>query len=230
VAKSSPSHVLGSQEQLTALIEQEIATLGLRPGSKLPTEREWAARTGLTRAAVRSTLAALERQGRIVREVGRGTFLSAHAATVDEGAAAAGGSSPAEIMAVRLLVEPASMPLVVTAARPADFDEMDRCLDAAEHNPSYEAFEKWDAAYHRSLAAATHNSLLLQICDMANAARHQPVWGRLKRRNFTQERRLQYIEDHRTIAEALKDRDGPAAQAAMRTHLLRVRAIMLGDV
>jgi len=212
-----------------ALIEEEVDRLGLAPGSKLPTEREWAERTGVSRTAVRRSLAALESQGRVVRQVGRGTFLAPAAPADGLDLATASDSSPAEIMAVRLLVEPASMPLVVTAARREDFTEMERCLQGGETESGYEAFEKWDAAFHRSLALATHNSLLVQICDMTNAARHQPLWGRLKRRNFTDERRLEYIADHRAVAAALVDRDGPAAQDAMRAHLTRVRRNMLGD-
>ncbi|MPZ61387.1 MAG: FCD domain-containing protein [Propionibacteriales bacterium] len=213
---------------MLALIEREVARLGLAPGSKLPTEREWVERTGLSRTVVRRSLATLEAQGRVIRHVGRGTFLTP-AKPDEQDLANGGGSSPAEIMAVRLLVEPSSMPLVVTAARRDDIAEIQRCLAGSEIDPSYESFERWDAAFHRSLALATHNSLLVQICDMTNAARHQPQWGQLKRRSFTAQRRLDYITDHRTIAEALLDRDGAAAHEAMRAHLLRVRANILGD-
>lgn len=219
----------GGGADVAAWIEREVDRLGLAPGSKLPTEREWAERTGLSRSAVRRSLAALEAQGRVVRHVGRGTFLTPVATPSEQALTSASGSSPAEIMAVRLLVEPASMPLVVTAARQDDFAEMERCLAGSEKETGYEAFERWDAAFHRSLALATHNSLLVQICDVTNAARHQPLWGRMKRRNFTVERRLDYIQDHRTVADALLDRDGLAAQEAMRSHLLRVRATILGD-
>ena len=45
------------------------------PGSRLPTERQLASDLGVTRSSIRHALAMLEAQGRISREVGRGTFL-----------------------------------------------------------------------------------------------------------------------------------------------------------
>jgi len=210
-----------------ALIEREVRERQLGPGARLPTERDLAERSGASRTAVRRALANLEAQGRIIRHVGRGTFVgparSEPAAPLQVQA-----TSPAEIMAVRLLIEPQTMPLVATAANRDDFVEMERCLRGGEAHQEHEEFERWDAAFHRALAAATHNALLVQICDTINGARHQPLWGRLKKRNYTQERRQDYLRDHRDIYEALLDRDGAAAQAHMRAHILRVQANLFG--
>jgi DNA-binding FadR family transcriptional regulator len=86
-----------------------------------------------------------------------------------------------------------------------------------------------DAALHRAFAAATHNNLLVSVMHMINGARDQPLWGTLKRRSSTSERREAYKRDHRDIATALTERHAEAAQAAMRRHLLRVRANILGE-
>src|SRR6202035_1144822 len=53
----------------------EALRAGLGPGSRLPTERKLAVDLGATRSSVRHALAMLQAQGRISREVGRGTFL-----------------------------------------------------------------------------------------------------------------------------------------------------------
>jgi DNA-binding FadR family transcriptional regulator len=174
---------------------------------------------------VRRALGILEADGRIVRHVGRGTFL----AEGPEGPDGAAATSPAEIMAVRLLIEPRMMPLAVAAATSADFAEIERCLAKGDEAASYEDFEVWDAALHRAFAAATHNTLLSRVMRMINEARDQPLWGTLKRRSSTPERRDAYRSDHRAIAEALAERHVEAATEAMRRHLLRVRANILGD-
>jgi len=210
-------------------VDEEIAAGGLVPGSRLPTEREWVQKSGQSRSVVRRALALLEAEGKVVRHVGRGTFLATDASVNEAEPATADGSSPAEIMATRLVIEPPTMPLIASAARAEDFAEMERCLQGGERNREYEEFERWDAAFHRSLALATHNQLLVRVCDMTNDARHGPLWGQLKRRSFTGERCEQYIRDHRNIGAALLDRDGVAAQKAMRQHLLRVRANLLGE-
>lgn len=229
VSRKPPTRPVGAEALVVRCVEREIAEGGLGPGSRLPTERDWVARSGQSRSVVRRALGVLEAEGRIIRHVGRGTFLAPEPSEGGRGYATPSGSSPADIMSVRLLVEPATMALVVTAATADDYVEMERCLRGGERNRGFEEFEHWDAAFHRSLARATHNTFLVGICDMLNIARDQPTWGQLKRRNFTAERRQSYVEDHRAIAAALVDRDAQTAQEAMRRHLIRVRDNILGS-
>jgi DNA-binding FadR family transcriptional regulator len=218
---------LGGAAAVLELIEREIAARGVGPGGRLPTERELAQSSGQSRTAVRRALEILEADGRVVRHVGRGTFLAP--AVPGPGSAGAVATSPAEIMAVRLLIEPRMMPLAVAAATQADFDEIQRCLAGGEEAASFEDFETWDAALHRAFAAATHNSLLASVMRMVSDARDQPLWGTLKRRSSTPERRDAYRREHRAIARALAERHAEAATDAMREHLLRVRANILGE-
>ena len=67
-------------------------------------------------------------EGLIIRQVGRGTFLTdvLHPATVT----APADTSPAEIMEVRRLLEPQVAALAARVATQADLDRIDRCLDA----------------------------------------------------------------------------------------------------
>ncbi|HEY1703097.1 MAG TPA: FCD domain-containing protein [Trebonia sp.] len=241
---ASAEAVLGGADTVLAVIERTIAGRGIGPGGRLPAERDLAVASGQSRAAVRRALGILEADGRVVRHVGRGTFLAPEAGSPGGGASltrggpgtgtaegpdGAAATSPAEIMAVRLLIEPRMMPLAVAAATSADFAEIERCLAKGDDAASYEDFEVWDAALHRAFAAATHNSLLSSVMRMINEARDQPLWGTLKRRSSTPERRDAYRSDHRAIAEALAERHAEAATEAMRRHLLRVRANILGD-
>ena len=61
--------------QVAGLILAECERAGLGAGARLPTERQLAADLGVTRSGIRHALAALEAEGLISREVGRGTFL-----------------------------------------------------------------------------------------------------------------------------------------------------------
>ena len=67
--------------KLAELILAESGWAGLEPGFRLPTERRLAADLGVTRSGIRLALAALEADGLISREVGRGTFLRDAAAS-----------------------------------------------------------------------------------------------------------------------------------------------------
>ncbi len=72
-----PAQPADHRHRLAEIILDESRRAGLRRGSRLPTERQLAANLGATRTSVRRALTVLEAEGRISREVGRGTFLRA---------------------------------------------------------------------------------------------------------------------------------------------------------
>ena len=209
------------------VVLRDAAQGGLGAGNQLPTERAIADGYGLTRSTVRSALAMLEAEGVVSREVGRGTYLRceplAGLVTLDSDAATAAAMlndiGPFDVMAARQAVEPMSLHVAVAEATEADFEEIARCVDGCERAPDYEAFETWDLAFHRSLVEATHNPLLLRMYNLIEAARQGDLWGSMKRRgDSTERRRLSYLQ-HVAIFDALRNRDGRAAQEAMTAHL-----------
>ena len=188
-------------------------------GRKLPTEREFAQRFALPRNAVRRTLADLEAEGRIRREVGRGTFIAAPPPPAATEVPTLARASPGELMDARLRIEPAAVELIVVNATPADYARMDHCLDRAEAAVTLGEFESWDAALHQTLAAAAHNALIAGIFELFHAARQQTEFGKLRDRIVTESLRLEYQRQHRAIVAALKARDAAAARAAVVAHL-----------
>ena len=243
---------------LAALILAESERDGAGHGTRLPTERQLARDLGVSRSAVRHAMAVLQAEGRVSREVGRGTFLrssgpdgtgAAGRTRSDRGTGRArhgrrprarregpgpGGLSgaadyaPADVMAVRRLFEPTAMSLVVAWATARDFAEMDRCLRGGERAADHDEFEVWDAALHRSIIAATRSPLLIRLYSEVERARHGRMWGDLKRRSASAARRDEYRRDHEEIVTALRLRDADQATAAMRTHLARVSRHLLG--
>jgi DNA-binding FadR family transcriptional regulator len=222
---------------LAELILARSRQAGPPGGSRLPTERQLSVDLGVTRTSVRNALALLEAQGRISREVGRGTFLrerpGASQAPGGADGASAGRSAltkpatadfaPADVMTIRRLLEPPAMVLVVAWATAADLEQIDHCLVLGDVAATFEEFEACDLALHRSIMAASHSPLLVSLYTAIEAARHGAVWGDLKRRRSSPERRGQYQADHRAIVEALRSRDSGGAVEAMRVHLARVQ-------
>jgi DNA-binding FadR family transcriptional regulator len=242
-----PADPVDQRHRLAEIILAESRRAGLGSGAKLPTERQLATDLGATRTSVRRALSVLEAEGRISREVGRGTFLRDEpwppAGAGADGAArngagipdetAAGrdsapgnrdlaGFAPADVMAIRRLLEPPAMKLVVAWATTADFEEMSRCLAGGERAASYDEFETWDLALHRSIVAAGHSPLLTRLYGVLEEARHGRFWGDLKRRSASRERQQAYQADHRELVAALRARDADRAVEAMRVHLARV--------
>lgn len=158
--------------------------------------------------------------------MGRGTFLTDM--VLSQGRPAPGDTSPAEIMQVRLLLEPQVAALAARVATQADLDQIGSCLDAGGRSDGFEGFEAWDAKLHRAIAQAAHNGLLMNMFDVLNTARALPVWGTLERRTSSPERRLCYHREHTAIVDALRDRDPAEADNAMRAHLQNVSDNLLG--
>jgi GntR family transcriptional regulator, uxu operon transcriptional repressor len=244
-ARDIPADPADQRHRLAEMILAESRRAGLGSGARLPTERQLAAELGATRTSVRRALAVLEAEGHISREVGRGTFLRDAPwplADGDDGAARADGMTdgrfaepgtgrsaagetgfaPADVMAIRRLLEPPAMKLVVAWATTADFEEMSRCLAGGERAASYDEFETWDLALHRNIMAASHSPLLTRLYAVLEEARHGRFWGDLKRRSASRERQLAYQADHRELVAALRARDADRAVEAMRVHLARV--------
>src|SRR5487761_1183827 len=80
---------------LAALILAETERGGADHGTRLPTERQLAADLGVSRAAIRHAMAVLQAEGRVSREVGRGTFLRRHGPDVPGQERAAGDGQEA---------------------------------------------------------------------------------------------------------------------------------------
>ena len=228
---------------------------GLAPGSRIPTERSLSEDLGLSRHSLRQGLSLLEQRGLISRQVGRGTFLGsadsvAGSVAVDPSIRAArvrSGSStrrtrrvprrateltdvgPADVMAARHVLEPNAMPFVVARATSNDFQWMRDCLAGGDAASTYEEFEYWDLALHRAIIEASRNPLLIRLYQAIEDARHSAIWGDLKRHNSSDERRADYRCDHRSIIEALSDRDSGRASEAMQAHLTRIDGHLFGS-
>ena len=214
------------ESRLRELIDDLISSRGLQPGDRIPTERDLVEQLEAPRSAVRRALRHLEIDGQVTRWVGRGTFLSSPDRPAVE--AVPPSTGPAEIMQARTLVEP---PLAAVAAHHAhlhDLAHLDRLLEVENQASTFEESEDADTSIHRGIARAAHSDLLLSIFDLVNSARDLPVWGSLKRRSTTPERRAAYHASHQTIVDALHDRDSTAARAAMDMHVRAVTADILG--
>jgi DNA-binding FadR family transcriptional regulator len=220
------------RDSLSELILERYASAFDRPDGRLPTERQLATDLHVTRTMVRHALAALEAEGRISREVGRGTFVR-RARTVQLRDGRASGSrhdvAPAHVMAVRRMFEPQVLPLVIAWATSRDFDEMRRCVEGGGEAGSYDEFEVWDFALHHAIVVASGYPLLVAMYAEIERARKGHLWGDLKRLRDTAERRAVYQADHVALVDALQARDLPRATEMMELHLRRVETSLLGS-
>jgi DNA-binding FadR family transcriptional regulator len=229
---SSTRRAPAYRDSLAELILERSAAAAALPGGRLPTERQLASDLGVTRTMIRNALAMLEAEGRISREVGRGTFIRdgtprRSGAVPRRATGASDDVGPAHVMAARKVIEPQVLPLVIAWATARDFEEMRRCVDGGATAQSYEEFEVWDFALHHALVAASRNPLLMAMYAEIEHARKGQLWGNLKRLGDSRERRAAYQSDHVLLVDALIARELPRAVELMDRHLDRVEANLL---
>lgn len=194
-------------------------------GTRVATERDLAAEFGAARNTVRRALSALVEEGLLVRQVGRGTFVrQARPATGNQLALRLREASPAEVMEVRLVIEPQVAALAAARASTPELQTIEEALRHSLMAKGLAEFEQWDARLHLALVSAARNPLLADLCRAINEARNQPQWYSLKKRSVTPERRALYDRHHTAIVAAVRSRNAEAAAEAMREHLRCVNA------
>lgn len=218
------------QSSVVRYLDEQLLSGSLKPGSRVPTERALAQLLGCSRHDVRRQFDLLERQGRITREVGRGTFLTVDGTVAPEAVVPQVQISPLDLIEARAAWEPNLMTLVAVAATTEDFAEIRRCLEHGEAARDPEEFAVWDIAFHRALAMATHNSVVAALHEMVETGRRHLAGSALDMRPYTTENSSVCQREHREIAEAIFDRDAARSQAAMRSHLQTVRNQLLAGL
>jgi DNA-binding FadR family transcriptional regulator len=219
----------GSSDSVAERIRRRIEGREWAEGDRLPTERELAQEFGVARNTVRRALGRLERAGLLRREVGRGTFL--HSRPVGDLAAVIDrmqGTSPADMMEVRLLLEPEAAAFAATNAGDASLGAIREAHERTLTAAAMPEFEFWDTRFHHLILACTRNDLLREIYEILKVIRSQPRWNEIKARSFTEARRSHYCGEHAAILDALLARDPGGAAEAMSRHLLSVQENLLG--
>ena len=215
-------------EQVAEQIQQLIASGALSPGDRLPPERELAAKFGVGRSSLRDAIRTLEVMGIVESRHGSGTVvrdLSTDALVVPLASVLAHKRElVAELLDVRRMIEPA---LAARAAANATEEELCRLEDIlqrqAEKVRRGERSIEEDSEFHYAIALAARNSVVLRVLDVLmdllreSRARSLQVPGRPERS----------CAGHQRILRAIKRRDGPAAEAAVRKHLKEIEEIVM---
>ena len=219
------------RDDAVAALWKFIATGSFRPGDRLPPERELTVILGMSRSMLRGALDALEREGAIWRHVGKGTFVAARGDSADTGSLSelTRQVTPIQLMRARLSLEPAiSREAALNASNAAVIRlklSCGRCPEAAD----WEAYEAHDDAFHRTIAEATDNVLLLSLFNQLNQVRRAVAWGTFIRQSPQPAHEHPSFAEHSAVVAAIEARDPLAAHAAMRVHLSSVSSRLFGE-
>jgi DNA-binding FadR family transcriptional regulator len=164
-------------------------------------------------------LGKLEEDGLIWRHVGRGTFVGPRPVlNLDEVAYLRDLVTPAQMIAVRLSIEPELARLAAKHAKPGDLAQMRSCAERCRTAADWRGYEAWDIYLHQAIARAAHNKLYLYFFETLNAVRRSIVWGQ-PRKTTGPAPDYASFEQHEAIVSAIANKNPARASRAMRDHL-----------
>lgn len=206
-----------------ALIDY-IGARGLRPGDRLPSERELVVMTGVSRLPLREALGILKGLGIVEAQHGRGVFVlpmdpAAVFRMLSPLLRTQADLSAADIVAARLGLEPVLARLAALHRTDADLAALEAALQGMRDRLADQAaFIEHDMAFHQGLAKATGNPIFqVVLAAITDLVRHVQYLfpDRIELRRAS-------IEHHQSILEAVRSGAGEAAAGAMEAHIRNV--------
>jgi DNA-binding FadR family transcriptional regulator len=203
----------------------------LAPGDRLPSERQLAARFGVSRPTVREALGALESRGLVVTRQGSGTFVCERDA-LGVAEVSESDDSPAELMESRLVLEVAVARVAAKRASssPDELEAVRVTVEAMERVADPETLpDALDRDFHRAVARLTRNEYLIATLDPLWETMGQSLFVTLLRRSWSAEATRRTAGEHRAVYEALRSGDAELAAFAMERHLRALMATLFED-
>ena len=208
-------------EQIRELMRQGQ----LKPGDRLPPERDLCERFGVSRVTVREALRMLESSGLVQIRVGArgGAFVTAPSSDrVGEGLTdmlTLSAISAADVTEIRLILEMGIVPLVCERATEQDIADLEEICERSEAAlRSGEYSMEYSLEFHTRVARATHNPAVVMLVESFRGPIHMSLE---QAREVAPEMGGLGTREHERFIEAVRRRDPDAATQIMREHLER---------
>lgn len=198
----------------------------LRPGERLPSERELSERMGVSRPSLREALAELVERGLLTSRAGAGVYVASDLesafpqplirlfATHDE--------AVFDYLAFRKELEGRAAERAARLGSDTDLKVISAIWEKMQaihtrRNPAEEA--RLDANFHLSIVEASHNLMALHVMrSLVGLLTEGAFYNRQQmfRKKFTRD---EVLDQHREIHDALHDRDPERARRAVEDHI-----------
>lgn len=208
-------------------IRARLARGELKPGDKLPSERDLAESHGISRAAVREALRSLERGGVIElrRGIKGGTYVrQASPSLVTQSLndmLSVGGVSIASLTESRAIVQDAVVRLACERGTQSDFDRLDESIALTTRLTREGRMEERRVQlleFYRLLGCATHNEVMVMLVQALTDIVLKLMAG------YDAPPRPSTPRAHRQIVQALRERDADRAAGLMADHLTKLHS------
>ncbi|AET66782.1 transcriptional regulator [Desulfosporosinus orientis DSM 765] len=214
-------------EQIVDQIGQLVAQGQLKPGDRLPSERELVERFQVSRASIREAISALEMMGLIEVRSGEGTYI--RQVNIDSAVTPLAWmlfiekDTDLELYEARKILEVQAAGLAAARADDEEIKDMFEALEVMRKDlESHQLGEEADHHFHYAIARATHNKILFRLMNtLSDTMRTALITSRSKLYEH-QDTPQKLYNEHYFIYEAIKNHDVQKAQKLMLEHLVGV--------
>lgn len=217
-------------EKLSSAVVRQIELLILRgilrPGERLPSERELAERMGVSRPSLRDAVSALQDRGLLGTRAGSGVYVAETLGSAFPEALvdlfAAHDEAVFDYIAFRRDMEGLAAERATRLGSDTDLQVIDTVFAKMEavhdkRNPAEEA--QLDAEFHLAIIEASHNVVMLHMMRAMFRMLREGVFYNRQIMFKQRTTRDDLLDQHRAINSAIQSRDGVAARAAVEAHL-----------
>jgi DNA-binding FadR family transcriptional regulator len=233
--KFQPVHVRRAFEEICERIREQLALGVLKPGDKLPRERDLAEQLGVSRNVLREALRSLEMAGllRLQKGVKGGAFIQkgdmGRMNDVVRDMLSLGAISVRELSEGRIHILDLVVRLACECAQQVDFQALEANIERSElATREGRLLDRVECSreFYKLLAAATGNKVMAMIMDSVTEIHMRFVYAKVASSGVSMPR---LVEKRRQFLAALRTRDVSAAAGLMRVHLESVQRMLESD-
>lgn len=217
-------------DAVASTLERRILEGSLKPGDRLPAERELAAELGVSRPSLREAIQKLASKGLVQSRQGGGTYVTAalESSFFDPWQDMMGNHPNLrdDILEFRRMLEGQAAEWAAERATDADLQRLGQTFAAlaasfelSDTNQRSDA----DIAFHQAVGDAAHNVLIGHLAGALLRLMHDNIRLNLGELKSVPAASALLMRQHQSIYDAIRERKPQAARAAAETHIDFVR-------
>jgi DNA-binding FadR family transcriptional regulator len=202
----------GAVADVQERLQAQIGAGEYKPNERLPSESELCKAFGVSRPVVREALMSLQALGLTTSQPGIGTFVLSDRVRVP---LLLGRYSPGHVREVRRCIEIPAARLSAERRTDRDIGELAGILARMDDADNPARRNQLDASFHIAIAHSSGNPLIVKLVEDLRSVLEEHSLAAAR----APYHRRAASEEHRTIYDAIVDRDPDSAAAAMEAHL-----------
>ena len=207
-------------------LERRILEGSLKPGDRLPPERELAADLGVSRPSLREAIQKLASKGLVQSRQGGGTFVTnrLESTFLDPWLDMMAGhpNLREDLMEFRRMLEGQAAEWAAERATEADLARLTQnfnALSAAFESEDTEKRSQADIVFHQTVSESAHNALLGHLAAALLSLMQDNIRLNLGELRAVPGASALLNSQHKALFEAIRDKKPAAARAAAETHI-----------